>query len=360
MAMGVSDASRNYKAYQWLGRQGMSKVSFFTGDSSGDSQAERLKNARSNWDKWKLPGYSAWIVSAPGVMQQAISMTGASGGATGGTQGGSGGGSAAGVAAAAVQAGMPSYTGGGAAFGIGGVNESIILQQRDDEFLGVDTFTPEEKLAPGYSPDAVNWDGFARIGSRCVRRGSAKFEDDHSSLSKNSALRGVSLALIPNGTEDQLQMLYSFADADIGATRASVATDITVVTTAPRWGRPTTLKGWKGPKITLSDQGSQVLRVTSDYTNVFSNTTQKGFRANSVVGITVRYSVVGYPRDIDGFDYLHDQGTDSTALVDRAAWTGASRNDDSSTLTAALYYVTAYAITREGISEPSFATLTLA
>jgi hypothetical protein len=364
MAMGVSDASRNYKAWRWLGSKisGVTgQVVMFAGDSNGDKQAETMKNIRSGWDKWKLEGYSAWIVSAPGVMRQARSMTGS--GATGGTQGGSGGGAAAGQAAAAVQAGMPTYTGGGASFGIGGVNESIIMQQRDDEFLGVDTFTPEEKLAAGYSPDAINWDGFSRIGSRCVRRGSAKLEDDHASLSKNSALRGISLALIPNGTEDQLQLLYSFADNDIGSVRSSVATDITVVTTAPRWGRPTTLKGWQGPKIALSDQGSQVLRVTSDYTNVFNNSTQKGYRANSVIGITVRYSVVGYPRDIDGYDYLKDQGTPSAALrdnLDRSAWTGASRDDDSATLTAGLYYVTAWAISREGISEPSFATLTLA
>lgn len=292
---------------------------------------------------------------------------GAAGGAgTGGTMGGTGGGGAAGAAAAAVQAGMPSYTGGGPSFSIGGVNESIILQQRDDEFLGVDTLTPPEKLAAGYSPYAVNWDGFARIGSRCVRRGTAKLEDDHASLSKHADLRGVSLALIPNGTADQLQLLYSFADNDIGSTRTSQATDITVVTTAPRWGRPTTLKGWQGPKLAATDAGGQVLQVVADYTNVFNNSTQRGYRANSVVALTIRRSTDGYPRDIDGFDYLHDQGTPSTPVTDssptleydRAPWKGESVTI-TETLTATTYYLTAWAVSREGISEPSFARVTL-
>ena len=251
---------------------------------------------------------------------------------------------------------MPGYTGGGPTFSIGAVNTQAILQQRDDEFLGVDTFTPAEKLAAGYSPFAVNWDGFARIGSRCVRRGCAKLGDDHSTLSKNSALRGLSLALIPNGTDDQLELLYTFADNDIGSTRSSVATDFTVVTTTPLWGRPVTLKGWPGPKMALSDNGSQELQVVTDYTNLFSNSTQKGQRANSVVALTIRYSLTDYPRDIDGYDYVA-----STALtgVDRDAWTGASRTD-TQTLTAAQYFLTAWAITREGVSEPSFASLTLA
>jgi hypothetical protein len=128
---------------------------------------------------------------------------------------------------------------------------------------------------------------------------------------------------------------------------------VILTNTTLRWGKPLNLQGMPGPKLTLADQGSQVLRVTTDYTNVFS-TANDGARNASVKRLVVRYSLIGQPLDKDGLD-----NTQSTALVD-GVWAGASRNDDSSTLTAARYYVSAWAISIEGVSERSEASKTLA
>jgi len=301
----------------------------------------------------RVPG-PYMVVADPSLSISGSGGSGLGGGGTGGMGGTGSGPAGAQVAGAAVQAGMPSYTGGGARVAQQAVNNSIVMQQRDDSFLGLDTFTPKEKLGAGYSPDTNNWDGFTKIGSRCLRRGTAKFEDDHASMGLNSALKGLSLSFIPNDSSDQLQMMATFADAAIGATRAAQATVLKVVQTAPLWGQIRTLAGVKGPQLTLTDQTGQILRVNYDYTNVF-NSAHAGVMKNNVQQVIVRYALTGYPRDVDGNDYVN-----SVVLRNRVSWDGTATNIDTGALTAAQYFVTAWGVSIAGYSEPTYATKTLA
>lgn len=325
----------------------------------------KYKMRNEGWIEWTpFPSRKDIVVVSPPEMRadwhQQMGAQIPGGGAMGGGSGGSGGTGGA-QAAAAVQAGLPAYTGGGPSFQQGAINIQGLLNPRQDELVGLDALTPPEKLGPSYSPDMTNWDGFAKYGSRCVRRGSAKLGDDADTLSLNSALRGLSIVNIPGDADQPEQLLVAFADNDIGQTRSSVQTLLHVLTTYPKWGRPVSLVDWPGPKLSLADQGSQVLRVTADYTNVFNNSNQKGMRQQSVVGLVIRYSTSWFPADIDGYDE-----TNSTALLDwrgatsATTWDGSSKDNDSGTLTAVRYFVTAWAITREGISEPSTASKTLA
>lgn len=234
----------------------------------------------------------------------------------------------------------------------------MILQVREDSFEGIDTFTPQEKLGAGLSPDSNNWDGFNKIGSRCVRKGTAKLEDDHDSLSVNAALFGLSLSLIPNDTPNQLQMMYSFADAAIGATRAAVATELKVVLTSPQWGHTATLKGWQGPTLAVIDAGLQVAQVTYSYPNNVGVTGKLGVRANSVEQIIIRWSIQDYPRDVDGFDLVNST---AIAAVDRTEWHGLSAAESvPSQTTGDTIYIAAWAVSREGYSERSTASITVA
>lgn len=269
---------------------------------------------------------------------------------------------------AAVQAGLPAYTGGGQSFSIGAANVQELLTQRDDEFRGVESYTPPEKLGQGFSPDAVNWDGFARVGSRCIRRGVAKLEMDRdvatiSAVPIAAAYRGLSIAAIPCNSGKGDEILLAFADSDIGVVRAVEPITLHVVSCEPRWGRPHTLINTPGPKLALSQVAGPKVRVTTDYTNVFDATNQLGLRANSVVGLIIRYSgpttTESFPLDMDGYDHLEGTTTASVALVERSSWAGASRVDDTAVLAVGKYWVTAWAITREGYSDPSFATLTV-
>lgn len=468
---GVSDASRYYEAWRWLGQQPRSRVRFFAANAETQAESDRMA---LGWDKWKLPGYTAWITSAPGIREQALAMGG--GASAGGGSSGSSGTGAGGTALAATQQGA-AYTGGGQYFSIGAVeNAAAGLQQRDDEFVGIDTFTPDEKLAPGRSPNAINWDGLRKIGSRCVRSGMAKLDDDRDNLAGNyftitcvansslaastdyitftkpdttthaywfdttgsdtepagssgatastevtttgmtaaqvatalaaaintdaiglSAIaesstvrvfnqfgaigtswtlaesvtdagftvatttptsldddyRGLCIGFLPGSGSNTHRLIMGFADAAIGGTASQWPTQLMLTSSTLEWGRPANLSGWPGPKLALSDQTGRVLRVTTDYTNVFSSAND-GLRNASVKRLIVRYSSIGYPLDKDGLD-----NTQSTALVD-GAWAGASRADDTSALTAARYYVSAWAVSIEGVSERSEASLTLA
>lgn len=278
--------------------------------------------------------------------------------------GGAGGVGAGGGALAAVQH-QPAYTGGGAYFPGGAVENRVAgLSERDDEWLGLDTLTPDERLATGRSPNAVNWDDIRRIGSRCVRSGTAKLDDDRdtvtiSSSSISADYRGLSLAAMPGSGDNQNKLLICFADNSIGSTRTAHVTTMHLCATSLRWGKPLNLTGWPGPKLALSDQTGNVLRVTYDYTNVFS-AANDGLRKASVKGIIIRYSLLGYPLDRDGLDNRNDY---PTPLRDRTAWGGESATVDT-TATAAFsgqrVYVSAWAFGVEGFSEPSHASLTMA
>lgn len=334
---------------------------FFTDNQNGDIQAQRTADARG-WQKFRLPTVDSWIVAPPDVYASIVQGS-AGGGASGGGAGAGGTGTAGG-ALAAVQH-QPAYTGGGAYFPGGAVENRVAgLSERDDEWLGLDTLTPDERLATGRSPNAVNWDDIRRIGSRCVRSGTAKLDDDRdtvtiSSSSISADYRGLSLAAMPGSGDNQNKLLICFADNSIGSTRTAQVTTMHLCATSLRWGKPLNLTGWPGPKLALSDQTGNVLRVTYDYTNVFS-TANDGLRKASVKGIIIRYSLLGYPLDRDGLDNRNDY---PTPLRDRTAWGGESATVDT-TATAAFsgqrVYVSAWAFGVEGFSEPSHASLTMA
>lgn len=302
------------------------------------------------------------VVRAGTVAKVRQAQAAGGGGAGGGTMS-----SGAGAAAAAVQAGMPAFTGGGPSFSIGAANVRALLAERADAFMGVDTLTPEQRLDAGYSPDSINWDGFTKIGSRCVRRGCAKMLEDRDNVTIGGSpisadYRGLSIATVLRGGAYGDAMLLAFADNEIGQTRTAQVTTLHLVQNYILWGRPTTLKGWAGPKMALSQIAGPKVRVTTDYTSVFAAATA-GMRNNSVIGLVVRYSgptaTESYPLDIDGYDHLENTTTASTALVNRASWLGASRVDDTAVLAVGKYWFTAWAISREGYSEPAFASLTV-
>lgn len=173
----------------------------------------------------------------------------------------------------------------------------------------------------------------------------------------NANYRALSLAVMPASGDNPDQMLMAMSDKTIGETSPSLNTFLGLVTQYPRWGKPLTLRGVPGPLLTPSQQAGPVLRVNAAYTNVFDATTQAGIRNHSVQAIMIRYSTVGYPRDIDGkAEGEAIVGSIAGAvLADRSTWHGASQNFDSGTVATGRYYITAWAITTEGISEPSFA-----
>jgi hypothetical protein len=426
-----------------------------------------VKGAKFGADKW------VYAILGPGSGS-------ASGGGSGigGTAGGAGA-----SAPGAVQAGLPTPGPGGPRFQLGANNVSDFLPERGSTFDGIDTFTPPEKLGTTYSPDATNWDDFEKYGSYCVRRGSAKLQDDRESLnvdyfnivcvanssltastdyitftethafpagathafwfdttgadsepagsvaadtsvevtttamtaaqvattlaaaintadiglvafavstavhvfviegtvgtswtlaetvtnagftvtpvtptSMDSVMRGLSISRIPGNSNGPDYLLIAFAENGIGSASSTHPISLHVCKSYPKWGRPKTLKGIPGPKLTLSQVAGPQLRVVTDYTNVFDGSST-GTRANSVTHLIVRYSTLGYPSDLDGQDYL---ATASTALVNRGAWTGASRTDDTATvggLVVGVYYVSAWAVSRQGYSERSIARL---
>lgn len=93
--------------------------------------------------------------------------------------GGSGGGSAAGAGApGAVQAGGVGVGQGGVRFQTAAANVTSFAPERSGNFFGLDSFTPPDKLGPDYVPYETNWDDLSKLGSRCVRRGTAKLGDD--------------------------------------------------------------------------------------------------------------------------------------------------------------------------------------
>lgn len=192
----------------------------------------------------------------------------------------------------------------------------------------------------------------------------------------SSEYRGMSLcALNASGPDNADQLLLSFIDKDVEIGDApggsNSLTSLHVVDTGPRWGRPRDLTGLPGPTLALSDQGSQVLRVTAIYDTI--PTAQAELREQSVKAITIR--IVGpvsgatprFPLDPDGSD-----GTGSVpyvisgpANVTRRTWDGSSTNFDMTLTTAAgygagKYWVAAFAHSLDGTSEPSFGSLTIA
>lgn len=376
------------------------------------------------------------------------------------------------------------------------------MPSRDDEFKGIDSYTPDNKTSGSFVPRSVNWDAFRRHGSRSIRDGIAKLADDietvhdgatatttvtcvakanitassdyivfriangtthafwfdttgsdteptgsaaadasttidisagvttaaqvaaalHAGINgasigiasndgagdgtsiltasasgylfyaeefvtnagftlpnftvSGSALsseyRGLSILPLPasGGVADQLLLCYSDKDVEIGsAPSANAATTLHIVDTGPRWGRPKDLTGLPGPTLALSDQGSQTLRVTAVYTNVFP-TAQLEQMKQSVKAVTIR--VYGpqaggtpyYPLDIDGNDGTESFIFDTGSEIARYTWDGTSADYDmdlsGADYGAGKYWVSVWAVGPTGISEASTGSITLA
>lgn len=448
-------------------------------------------------------GMDVHVAGQPEAQKEVWSKASSSG--PGGSAGSSGGRSSGAQALEATQAGQRQITGGGQGFAIGGASVGADIPVRENEFKGIDSATPDNKLAPNFVPRSMNWDAFRRFGSRGVRDGIAKLADDigtvhdgstatttvtcvakanitassdsiifriangtthafwfdttggdteptesqsadasttvdisagvttaaqvaaalHAAINgasigvtsndgagdgtsiltastngylfyaeanvtnsgftlpnftvSGSALsseyRGLSILPLPasGGASDQLLYCFSDKDVEIGSAPggSNSATNLTIVDTGPRWGRPRDLSGLPGPTLALSDQGSQVLRVNAVYTNVFP-AAQAELMKQSVKAITIR--IVGpfsgatprYPLDIDGED-----GTGSVLFVtsgpsnvDRRTYDGTTTNFDmdlsAATYGAGKYWVSCWAVGPTGTSEASNASLTLA
>lgn len=298
------------------------------------------------------------------------------------TGSGSGGGSRGGggpQALAATMANQPQFTGGGQGFAIGATQIGLQLPTRSDEFRGIDTFTPDNKLDGTFAPQTINWDSFRRVGSRSPRAGIAKLADDRDTVVDGSAqaisseYRGLSLCVIPcSGTQpDKLLLSFHDKDVEIGSAPggSNSLTSHHLIDTAPRWGRPRKLTGLPGPVLALTDQTSQVLRVAVTYTNIFPNT-QAELREASIKAITIRIrgpiSGAGpyFPLDENGEDGTGSVYFNTGSDVNRRAWDGSGTSYDmdlsGAIYGAGKYWITAWAHGLEGTSEPSYGSLTIA
>lgn len=175
-------------------------------------------------------------------------------------------------------------------------------------------------------------------------------------MALDATMRGISIEpLFPNDEGEGGEggaMLMVFADGHLGDT-PTLGTTCHIVSQRPLWGPIRTFQGAKGPIISLASGVAGRLDVT---VAAYSGTpSDLGAYATSIEAVIIRYSSVGYPLDPDGIDERS-----STSLKDRTEWHGASATYQKTGLTTGTrYYVTAWTVTRVGISNPSFASFTV-
>jgi hypothetical protein len=210
----------------------------------------------------------------------------------------------------------------------------------------------------------VNFNGIERIGALCVRRGILKLLENINTVTYSasplaSTYQGNSLALLtptkPRGTAPtgDTGMLLVFSDGT-GTIGASAAQRAMTVKQAPLWRKQRSLDRASG--LTLSLASAVAGRITA--TVVYPN----GQAYREIVAVTIRYSKRNFPLDVDGSDD-RSRGTagteatiDATATnsgyigaANRTTWDGSSTAFVTNSLTSgATYYVTAWAMTREG------------
>ena len=266
----------------------------------------------------------------------------------------------------AVNANTPTITGGGAGFAIGAVDNQSVLTAYPGEWEGVDTATPDTKLPESMSPEGTeNWNGLARFGAKCVRRGLMKMSEDRESVTISAspiaaAYRAVSIVPIANA--DYALMCFADNDGTIGAALSAEPVSLHIVSTFPRWGRPVDLSGRAGPKLTLTEPVGGTIRITYDYTNLWSTV---ALQKISVKSVTIRYNTgagdITFPIELDT---IRDDGTArraGTAAKDRATWDGVSTFVDVAGLASGTtIYVSAWAHGLLGTSERSTAVRTVA
>lgn len=311
---GVSDQARYYDAYRWLGQQGAQRVRFFANNVMGEAAAEELRKARG-WDKWKLPGYSDWIVSAPGVRGKAMGMGG-------GASAGPGAGGAPALGNVAANASIKAFTGGGTqdigATNIQGVGIAVL-----GEFLGVDFQTADTKLPEGKSPDALNTDGMGRGGSLGPRPGLIALTPKRNEAAPSGvpvAYKGRSINMLSAAMSQSLHgtFVIGYDQSSIIGTSLASTTATYVKKLKPLW-HPQKDVSHIPVKIKLTDS-------TAAGGIVFNVSMPLAFRKNapvvaSVDQLIVRRSSLTYPQDRDGRD---DTASSIVNSKDYASWDGTS------------------------------------
>lgn len=334
-----------------------SRLGFYT----TDAQAERIAQLRG-WEKWKPPAWAGnnWIVSEPGIRAQFYAHGQTSGGAGGGGVPGGPGTSGSPPPAAGVS---PQITMGAESVEPEIVDNNVRLNPRKMKFRGLDSFSPDEQLSEEKSPYFMNWNAIERAGSWCARKGLGRLIDDGTTCEDSGSSPITSthkgLAVLPLELNDPSDanaqhttaMLLCFSDADGKGDTGDI--NFCVVEPDVAWGYLESGRGYPGPALVLSNPSSGTLRVQVSYV-LGKYATRTGMPVNFVRGITIAYSSVRYPRDVDKRDDGDGGGSRVTLFRDRASYDGTTQQFDIPSLPADTYYVTVWIHTLEGTSEPVF------
>lgn len=341
----LTQLQQKYQAF--IGRPGLSKAPY-----------PKNRIDKHGWIVWKpFPSMPVEVIS-PVAMRtewqqyQAGQAAGTSAGGGGpGTAGGPG--QASGVA--------PAFTGGAESVEPEIVDNNVRLTDRGRKFRGIDTFTPDELQPIEKSPFCVNWNAIERAGSWCARRGTGRFIDDGTTCEDSGASpitsthRGLAILPLPlNDPSDgnathTTAMLLCFSNVGPGN---SGNINFCVVEPDVAWGKIQSMRNFPGPHITLSKPGALTLRVAATYaTTLFA--TRVAAPRNFVKGITIAWSAIRQPRDVDKRDDF-DDSKEVTLDQDRASWNGVAQNFDITVPATGFYFVTVWAHSLEGTSEPSY------
>lgn len=275
---------------------------------------------------------------------------GGSGGGNAGIGGGAGGPGPSGGTLAAVAAGSGRIFGGSSARGVTGPGAQVradVGRIRAGEFTGLDTLSPDMKLDPTASPFMQNWNTIETPGSISVRRGTMKFNDNRDTVNSGSlgaGYKGLGVLYIPpNDYSGSGAMFQSYADLGAGLYGGSANVEHFVCDAGPTYSRPRSFYQQPAPSVTLSSPSTGTIRANCTYTNIL--------QINTVAAWVVRYSSVRQPRDIDGYDDSESEILDDADYF--ASITG-EIFDEPGLVSTTTYYVTAWAVSRLGVSKPFY------
>ena len=316
------------------------------GTAAGYAQVSAWANAngaKQGWTPAQTQQYIANWAKGSGYVPPALSAVGGGGNASGG----GGGPAVTPGGAAGLGTGGGGYGGAGSVGGPSTEND-VAPSLRQGEYIGLRQDVADGEMPEYASPYTMNWDDTHRLGSLSVRDG--EIATDITKLTVNpgggtptySAYYGMGVDYVPpfddsEGTNKAGFLMVAFTT---NQTWNATATNVGwIVRANMMWSRARDLEGVDSLTLTVSDAGSHTLRiVVSD---------AGGTATNSIVALTVRYSTVGYPTAIDGED---EYSSTVASSKDRAAWTGASTGNLDTTVAAGTYYVSAWGITREGVT----------
>lgn len=264
------------------------------------------------------------------------------------SSGGSAGGAPSGGTTQSATSAMPTPTGGGRGISIGsGITQEVHAARRD-EFTGLDTESPDSMLGPFATPYSVNFNDIDNLGSLSVRHGMVKCKYNRDTVTYSASgiaatYQGSSLCPIPTNdpgsTSPGMLLVFSDGSGVIGATATQRAM---VVRNVPLWAKHRDLSDVNRWGTCTLAQG---VGVTLSFTLAWATTNV----LDDVIAISARYSIVGYPLDVDGVD---DRSSSAFTSAVRTSWDGQSVAKVTGTIAAGTYYCTAWAIGRFGISAP--------